>query len=94
MQATNVAIEQVVQLAEARHQTTVIQMQDAAMQEHLPHMANLQREAEYALQRQAEEFAIAQHAHLLRVTRLQIALEYKRTNMCKCSLEKIARGRT
>ena len=54
MQATNVAIEQVVLLAEARHQTTVIQMQDAAVQEHFLHMANLQREAEHALQRQAE----------------------------------------
>ena len=54
MHETNVAIEQVVQLAEARHHTAVIQMQDAALHEHILHMANLQREAQTALQRQAE----------------------------------------
>ena len=54
MQETNVAIEQVVQLAEARHHTTVVQMQEAATHEHILQMANLQREAQAALQRQAE----------------------------------------
>ena len=56
---TNLAVEQVVQMAEARHLNTVTPMAETANHEHLQQMANLAREAQLALQRQAEEHQLA-----------------------------------
>ena len=87
---THVAVEQVVQIAEARHYETVTQLAEAANHEHLRQMANLSREAETAFQRQAAEAvayaenlernhavqrASAEAAYYARVSQLETALE-------------------
>ena len=86
---THVAVEQVVQLAEARRYETVTQLAEAANHEHLRQMASLSREAEAAFQRQAAEAvayadnmernhaaqrASAEAAHYARVSQLETAL--------------------
>ena len=51
-------VENVVQLAEARHYNTVVHLPETASHEHLQQMANLTREAQLALHRQAEEYTL------------------------------------
>ena len=55
---TNVAVENVVQLAEARHYHAVLNLAESANHEHLQQMANLAREAQPTLQKQAEEYTL------------------------------------
>ena len=61
---TSVAVENVVQLAEARHLQTVVNLTDSANQEHQRQMAFLAQEAQNALQLQSE-------MHTLREQHLQ-----------------------
>ena len=93
-------------MAEARHLNTVTIMAENADHEHLQQMANLAREAQLALQRQAEEHRLAlqreavnaqnmvKHhaAQSLKVSQLEMALELQENNNVREREEMVARA--
>ena len=83
---TNVAVENVVQLAEARHYNTVVHLAETANHEHLQQMANLTREAQLALHRQAEEYTLREQ-HLQREAVIHAEAQRARVNQLEMALE-------
>ena len=79
-------VENVVQLAEARHYNTVVHLAETANHEHLQHMANLTREAQLALHRQAEEYTLREQ-HLQREAVIHAEAQRARVNQLEMALE-------
>ena len=104
----HVSVEQVVQLAEQRHYTAVINLAETANHALQQQIACLTRDAEIALQRQAAEAnAYAEHlvwqhatsraaveaAYSARVSQLEIALEHQANTHAHILAQKKGAGR-